>query len=132
MSVRPPAPDVRRAAFAVLASLAALCLLAGVALALYLVWIVYLLVQDPAQIQIVAHLMELASAKLLAASGHVEGRTFELTMGEPIYWIALLLAAAILLGIIAGVAKALIRVGAELLLTAIKASDEKMVSGTIK
>jgi hypothetical protein len=58
--------------------------------------------------------MELASAKLLAFSGNLDGRTFEVTMGEPVYWIALLLVGTILLGFISGAAKALIRIGAEL------------------
>jgi hypothetical protein len=121
---RPPlAPEAQRAVFVALASLAGVCLAAGAAMAIYLAWVVYLLVESPRDVPILAHLMELATTKLLAFNGNVDGRTFEVNLGEPVYWIALLVMAAILLGVVFGAARALIRVGADLLTIAIKGSD---------
>lgn len=115
MDARQQPRDVQQVVFAALASIGGLCLLVGVALVLFLGYVIYLAFESPKEIALLAHFMELAGARMLAFSGNLDGRTFEVVLGEPLYWIALILVGSILLGVVGGIAKALIKTGGELL-----------------
>jgi len=91
------------------------CIAAGGAIALYAGWVVYLLIEDPKRIALVSHLVDLGGKKLEAVRGSIDGRAFSIELGEPVYWLALLLIGVLLLAVVAAVAKTLISVGLELL-----------------
>lgn len=120
MDIDPRLPGVLyKAVVGVLVALGCVCVAAGVAVSLYAGWVVFLLIEDPKRVAIVSYLIELSSKNLRAAHGSIDGRAFEIELGEPMYWLIFLLAGVLLLGIVAGVAKALVRVGVELLRPAI-------------
>jgi hypothetical protein len=120
MNIDPRLPSaLYKAVVGVVVGLGCVCIAAGVAIALYAGWIVFLLIEDPKRVAIVSYLIDLSSKSLQAAHGSIDGRAFEIELGEPMYWLIFLLAGVLLLGIVAGVAKALVSVGVELLRPAI-------------
>ncbi|MGH8630043.1 MAG: hypothetical protein ACREU7_04655, partial [Burkholderiales bacterium] len=88
---------------------------AGVAVVLYAGWVVYLLMEDPKRVAIMSYLIELSSKSLQAARGTIDGKAFTLELGEPVFWFLFLLAGVFLLGIVTGVAKALVSTGISLI-----------------
>jgi hypothetical protein len=95
--------------------LGCVCILAGSLIALYAGWIALLLVREPQGIAIISYLTDLGTQKLHAARGSIGDHGFTLELGEPVYWLIVLLIGVLLLGIVASVAKALISVGIALL-----------------
>jgi len=91
------------------------CIAAGSAVALYAGWVVYVLIEDPKRIALVSRLVDLSGKRLEAARGSIDGRAFSIELGEPLYWLVLLLIGVLLVAIVAAVAKTLISVGLELL-----------------
>src|SRR5256885_3791097 len=91
------------------------CIAAGSAVALYAGWVVYLLIEDPKRIALVSRLVDLSGKRLEAARGSIDGRAFSIELGEPLYWLVLLLIGVLLVALVAAVAKTLISVGLELL-----------------
>jgi hypothetical protein len=119
MDIDPRLPEgLYKAAVGVLLALGAVCIAAGVAVVLYAGWVVYLLLEDPKRVALVSYLIDLSSKSLQAARGSIDGRPFEIQLGEHIYWF-IFLAGVLLLGIVVSVAKALVAVGVELLRPAI-------------
>jgi hypothetical protein len=98
-----------------LVAVGCVCIAAGGAVALYAGWVVYLLIEDPKRIALVSRLVDLSGKRLEAARGSIDGRAFSIEMGEPVFWLALLLIGVLLVAIVAAVAKTLISVGLELL-----------------
>jgi len=86
----------------------------GAALGLGVAWVVYMLVEDPKSIALVAQLLEFGDKGLRGARGTLEGRPFEIELGEPLFLLLALFVGAIVLGIVAGIAKRLIGAGVEL------------------
>ena len=84
-------------------------------MALYAAWVVYLLIEDPKRIALVSHLVDLGGKKLEAVRGSIDGRAFSIELGEPVYWLVLLLIGVLLLAAVAALAKTLISAGLELL-----------------
>lgn len=84
-------------------------------IAFYAAWTVYLVIEEPQRIPFVSHLVALGAKDLQAARGTVDGRAFEIALGEPVYWLLVVLAGVLLLSVVAGVAKALISAGVSLL-----------------
>src|SRR5207247_8518567 len=87
------------------------CIAAGSAVALYAGWGVYLLIEDPKRIALVSRLVDLSGKRLEAARGSIDGRAFSIELGEPLYWLVLLLVAVLLVAILLAVAKTLASVG---------------------
>jgi len=109
-------PDVPyKAVVGVLVALGSVCVAAGVAVVLYAGWVVYLLMEDPKRVAIMSYLIELSSKSLQAARGSIDGKAFEIELGEPVFWFLFLLAGVFLLGIATGVAKALVSTGISLI-----------------
>jgi hypothetical protein len=106
---------VHKAVVGALVAVGCVCIAAGGTIAIYAGWIVYLLIEDPKRIALVSHLMDLSAKRLQAAHGSIDGRAFSIEMGEPVYWLVLLLIGVLLLAVVAAVAKTLISVGLELL-----------------
>src|SRR2546426_10265708 len=98
-----------------LVAVGCVCIAAGSAVALYAGWVVYLLIEDPKRIALVSRLVDLSGKRLEAARGSIDGRAFSIELGEPLYWLVLLLIGGPLVAIVAAVAKTLISVGLELL-----------------
>ena len=98
-----------------LVAVGGVCVAAGSAVALYAGWVVYLLIEDPKRIALVSRLVDLSGKRLEAARGSIDGRAFSIELGEPLYWLVLLLSGVLLVAIVAAVAKTLISVGLELL-----------------
>lgn len=121
MQVDPRLPDPQNAIAVVLLVLGSVCVLSGVAIALYAGWVVYLLLQEPKSVAIVAHLVELGQKNLPAVKGNMHGQPIGIELGEPLYWLLILIAGFLLVGIVASVAKALVSVGVVLLQPAIAA-----------
>src|SRR5438034_10036197 len=96
-------------------AVAFVCMAAGSAVALYAGWVVYLLSDEPKRIALVSRLVDLSGKRLEAARGSIDGRAFSIELGEPVYWLVLLLIGVLLVAIVAAVAKTLISVGLELL-----------------
>jgi hypothetical protein len=109
-----PRVDPRKIVAYVLLSLGVLCVGVGVGLALLLAWVVYLLVRMPTDVPLFAELMGLSTTRLQAFSGNLDGRTFEVVLGEPLFWILLLLVAVLLVAAIGAVARVLVRIGGDL------------------
>jgi hypothetical protein len=59
--------------------------------------------------------VDLGGKKLEAVRGSIDGRAFSIELGEPVYWLVLLLIGVLLLAVVAALAKTLISVGLELL-----------------
>src|SRR2546430_15049 len=89
------------------------CIAAGSAVALYAGWVVYLLIEDPKRIALVSRLVDLSGKRLEAARGSIDGRAFSIELGEPVYWLGLLLIGVLVVAIVAPVAKNLISVRLE-------------------
>jgi hypothetical protein len=106
---------VHKGVVGALVAFGCVCIAAGGTIALYAGWVVYLLIEDPKRIALVSHLMDLSAKRLQAAHGSIDGRAFSIELGEPVYWLALLLIGVLLIAIVAAVAKTLISVGLELL-----------------
>ena len=120
MDIDPRLPSaVYKAVVGVVSALGCVCIAAGTAVALYAGWVVFLLIEDPKRVALVSYLIDLSSQNLRAAHGSIDGRPFDIELGEPVYWLIFLLAGVLMLGIVAGVAKALVSVGIELLRPAI-------------
>jgi Na+-driven multidrug efflux pump len=120
MDIDPRLPDAAyKAVVGVLIALGAACIAAGVAVVLYAGWVVYLLIEDPKRVALVSYLIDLSSKSLQAARGSIDGRPFEIELGEHVYWFIFLLVGVLLVGIVVSVAKALVSVGVELLRPAI-------------
>jgi Na+-driven multidrug efflux pump len=120
MEIEPRIPDaLYKGIVGVFVALGCVCITAGATVALYAGWIVYLLIEDPKRVAIVAYLIDLTAKNLRAAHGSFDKQPFEIELGEPIYWLIFLLVGALLLSIVTGVAKALVAVGVELLKPAI-------------
>jgi hypothetical protein len=115
-----PQIDAYKAIAGVLVAVGCVCIAAGGAIAAYAGWVVYLLIEDPKRIALVSHLIELGPKKLEAARGSIDGRAFSIELGEPMYWLILLVIGVLLLAIVAGLAKAFIRLGVELVRPAIR------------
>src|SRR6059058_792432 len=98
-----------------LVAVGGVCVAAGSAVALYAGWVVYVLIEDPKRIALVSRLVDLSGKRLEAARGSIDGRAFSIELGEPLYWLVLLLIAVLLVAIVAAVGKTLISVGLELL-----------------
>src|SRR2546430_15120358 len=107
--------NVLKDVFGVLVGVGFVCIAAGSAVALYAGWVVYVLIEDPKRIAHVSRLVDLCGKRLEAARGSIDGRAFSIELGEPLYWLALLLIGVLLVAIVAAVAKTLISVGLELL-----------------
>jgi hypothetical protein len=107
--------NVHKVVVGALVAVGCVCIAAGGTIAIYAGWIVYLLIEDPKRIALVSHLMDLSAKRLQAAHGSIDGRAFSIEMGEPVYWLVLLLIGVLLLAVVAAVAKTLISVGLELL-----------------
>ncbi len=107
--------NVRKGVVGALVAVGCVCIAAGGAIALYAAWVVYLLIEDPKRIAFVSHLVDLGGKRLEAVRGSVDGRAFSIELGEPVYWLVLLLIGVLLLAVVAAVAKTLISVGLELL-----------------
>jgi hypothetical protein len=108
-------PRLQNVVGGVLVAVGCVCVAAGGAIALYAAWVVYLLIEDPKRIALVSHLVDLGGKKLEAARGSIDGRAFSIELGEPVYWLVLLLIGVLLLAVVAAVAKTLISAGLELL-----------------
>jgi len=106
---------VHRTVAGVMAALGSVCVAAGAAIALYAGWVVYLLIEEPKRVAIVSYLLDLSSKSLQAARGSIDGKAFEIELGEPVFWFLFLLAGVFLLGIVTGVAKALVSTGISLI-----------------
>jgi hypothetical protein len=104
-----------RALAGVLVVLGCLCLAAGSAIALYAGWIVLLILTDPTRVALVAYLIELGQTELHAVRINIENQAIDIELGEPMYWLLLLLVGVLLIGVISGVAKALVAVGIQIL-----------------
>ncbi len=115
MDPRLPEVPYYRAVAGVLMALGLVCVAAGVAVVLYAGWVVYLLMEDPKRVAIMSYLIELSSKSLQAARGTIDGKAFTLELGEPVFWFLFLLAGVFLLGIVTGVAKALVSTGISLI-----------------
>ncbi|MGH8724396.1 MAG: hypothetical protein ACREU1_06030 [Burkholderiales bacterium] len=115
MDPRLPEVPYYRAVAGVLMALGLVCVAAGVAVVLYAGWVVYLLMEDPKRVAIMSYLIELSSKSLQAARGSIDGKPFTLELGEPVFWFLFLLAGVFLLGIVTGVAKALVSTGISLI-----------------
>lgn len=114
--IGPRIPDnVFKAVLGVLIALGSVCIVAGSLIALYAGWIALLLVRDPKSIAIISYMTGLGTEKLHAARGSIGDHGFTFELGEPVYWLIVLLIGVLLLGIVASVAKALIAVGIALL-----------------
>ena len=98
-----------------LVAVGGVCVAAGSAVALYAGWVVYVLIEDPKRIALVSRLVDLSGKRLEAARGSIDGRAFSIELGEPLYWLILLLIGVLLVAVVAAVAKTLISVGLELL-----------------
>jgi len=107
--------NVRKGVVGALVAVGCVCIAAGGAIALYAAWVVYLLIEDPKRIAFVSHLVDLGGKRLEAVRGSIDGRAFSIELGEPVYWLVLLLIGVLLLAVVAAVAKTLISVGLELL-----------------
>src|SRR5216683_5860071 len=108
-------PRLQSVVVGVLVAVGCVCVAAGGAMALYAAWVVYLLIEDPKRIALVSHLMDLSAKRLEAVRGSIDGRAFSIELGEPVYWLVLLLIGVLLLAVVAAVAKTLISAGLELL-----------------
>jgi hypothetical protein len=95
--------------------LGGLCIVVGVSVALGAAWLFYLLVQDPKSIALVAQVLGMGAREFRAFRGTFGGESFEIELGEPLFWLLALLVGAILLSVLVGIAKGLIAAGAELL-----------------
>jgi hypothetical protein len=98
-----------------LLALGALFIGIGAILGLGVAWVVYRLVEDPKSIALVAQLLEAGATNLRGARGTLEGRPFEIELGEPLFLLLALFVGAIVLGIVAGIAKRLMLAGVELI-----------------
>ena len=98
-----------------LVAVGGVCVAAGSAVALYAGWVVYVLIEDPKRIALVSRLVDLSGKRLEAARGSIDGRAFSIELGEPVFWLVLLLIGVLLVAVVAAVAKTLISVGLELL-----------------
>ena len=86
----------------------------GAALGLGVAWVVYLLVEDPKSIALVSRLLDSGAHGLRGVRGTLEGRPFEIELGDPLFLLLAIFVGAIVLGIVAGIAKRLIGAGVEL------------------
>jgi hypothetical protein len=107
-------PHLHKAVAGILLGLGAAFIAAGAALGLGVAWIVYLLFEDPRRIAIVSRLLDLGAQGLRGARGTLEVRPFEVELGEPLFLLLAVFVGAIVLGIVAGIAKRLIAAGVEL------------------
>jgi hypothetical protein len=106
---------VHQGVVGVLVAVGCVCIAAGGTVALYAGWVVYLVIEDPKRVALVSHLVDLGGKKLEAVRGSIDGRAFSIELGEPVYWLVLLLIGVLLLAVVAALAKTLISVGLELL-----------------
>ncbi|SRR6266436_8013742 len=106
---------VHKGVVGALVAVGCVCVAAGSAVALYAGWVVYLLIEDPRRIALVSRLVDLSAKRLEAARGSIDGRAFSIELGEPVFWLVLLLIGVLLVAVVAAVAKTLISVGLELL-----------------
>ncbi len=67
------------------------------------------------RVAVVSYLIELSAKSMQAARGSIDGKAFEIELGEPVFWFLFLLAGVFLLGIVTGVAKALVSTGISLI-----------------
>jgi len=104
-----------RAIVLVVASVGALCVVAGGAIALYTAWVLFSLIDDPKSVPWLASLIGQGVETLQAARGTLDGRRFDIELGREIYLMGLLFIGVLLLWAIAGLAKALISAGITLL-----------------
>lgn len=104
-----------RALAGVLVALGCVCLAAGSAIALYAGWIVLLIITDPTRVALVSYLIELGQTELQGARITIENQAIDIELGEPVYWLLLLLVGVLLIGVISSVAKALVAVGIQIL-----------------
>jgi hypothetical protein len=97
-----------------LAAVGVVCIVGGAALALYAGWVVVRLIEDPASVPSLSYFAGIGAAGLQAMRGLVEGRTFELELGRPLYGMGMLFIGVLVLAAIASLAKALISAGLNL------------------
>jgi hypothetical protein len=96
-------------------ALGMVCLLAGVALALYTAWVVFSLINDPNSVPWIGALVAKSEEYMQAVRGTVEGRAFSLELGREIFVAGQIYLAVLVLWAIGGLAKALIGAGISLL-----------------
>jgi hypothetical protein len=97
-----------------LAVVGGVCILGGAALALYAAWVVFRLIEDPGSVPSLSWFAELGAAGAHALRGLVEGRTFEIELGRPLYGMGMLFLGVLVLMAVGGLAKALISAGLNL------------------
>jgi hypothetical protein len=102
-----------------LAAVGGICILAGAALALYAAWVVFRLIENPTSVPSLSYFAELGAAGLQAARGLFEGRSFEIELGRPLYGMGMLFIGVLILMAVAGLAKALISAGINLVAMAL-------------
>ena len=107
--------QVQKGVMVALLVLGAVFIGVGAALGLGVAWVVYMLVEDPKSITLVAQLIDSGAKGLRGARGTLEGRPFEIELGEPLFLLLALFVGAIVLGIVAGIAKRLMLAGVELI-----------------
>ena len=67
------------------------------------------------RVALVSYLIELGQTELQAARITIENQAIDIELGEPVYWLLLLLVGVLLIGVISSVAKALVTVGIQIL-----------------
>jgi hypothetical protein len=117
------ADPVIRAIVRVVAALGAVCVVAGGAIALYAAWLVFVLIDNPKSIPWLSSLVDQGVDYLQAARGTVDGRAFDIELGQQIYLMGLLVIGVLLLWALAGLAKVLISAGVTLLGPALRSRN---------
>src|SRR5438876_12301442 len=103
--------NVHKGVVGALVAVGFVCIASGSAVALYAGWVVYVLIEEPKRIALVSRLVDLSGKRLEAARGSIDGRAFSIELGEPLYWLDLLLIGLLLLAIVAVGSNARILVG---------------------
>jgi ABC-type multidrug transport system fused ATPase/permease subunit len=109
-------PDnLRKAVAGIHLALGLVFLVVGAAVALGAAWVVYQLIEDPGRIALVSQVLNADATQLRGLRGTFDGKPLEIELGEPVFWLLALFIGAIVLGIVAGIAKSLIAAGVNLL-----------------
>src|SRR3989442_15788863 len=82
--------SVHKGVVGALVAVGCVCVAAGSAVALYAGWVVYVLIEDPKRIALVSRLVDLSGKRLEAPHGSIDGQAFSIELGEPLYWVGLL------------------------------------------
>ena len=114
------APDPRlsdgllKAVVGIHAVLGTVFLAVGAAVATGAAWVIYLLLEEPARIPLVS-LITGGGKDLRGVRGTLGSESFEIELGEPLFWLLALLVGVLMLAVVVSIAKGLLTVGLDLL-----------------